>query len=126
MKSLFKNQWVKLIVFSFGSLFLILGVVGIFLPLLPTTPFLLLAAWCFYHSSPRAHDWIYRQPYLGVALKDWEKRGAISKKSKTIATLMIAASIVVISLRPIDLWLKLTLGFVLIAVSTFILTRPNQ
>ena len=108
-------------VFSVG-----LGIAGAFLPLLPTTPFVLLAAWCFYKSSPKAHAWLQQQPLLGPALRDWQQRRAIKKKTKVLALSMMALSIMFIWFKPIWVGLKITMTCLLIFVSVFILKQRSQ
>lgn len=68
-----------------GMLFLLLGAVGVVLPLLPTTPFVLLAAWCFARSSPRMHAWLLANPLFGPVLLDWERRQCVSLRVKVVA-----------------------------------------
>lgn len=101
-----------------------LGVVGVFLPLVPTVPFLLLAAWCFSRSSPRLHNWLLRHPVFGPSIRDWRDSGAISRRGKRMASISIAAVFglsIVLQLPPLLLAVQaLVLGLVLI----FIWTRP--
>jgi uncharacterized protein len=118
-----KNRIVRLCLFSFGILSVGLGTLGVFLPLLPTTPFLLLAAWCFLKSSERAHGWIYRQPLFGKALRDWEKNRSIARPTKLIAISMIILSVVFLWSRVNDLWIKYLVTALLLIVSIFISTR---
>ena len=73
-----------------GGVSLALGGIGIFLPLLPTTPFLLLAAYCFQKSSPRLHNWLVGHPTFGPAIKDWQQHGAISRTAKIQAMIALA------------------------------------
>lgn len=114
------------ILFTVGVLSVGLGFLGVFLPLLPTTPFIVLAAWCFFHSSPRAYEWLHRQPYIGPLLSDWETRRAIPRKAKIISSLIIGLSLVFIwGFLPIVLIVKVFLTFILITVTGFILTRPE-
>lgn len=65
---------------TLGWLSVILGVVGIFLPIMPTTPFILLAAWCFAQSSPRFHQWLRNHKHLGLIVRSWEDGNGIPRK----------------------------------------------
>ena len=73
-----------------GLLFLLLGGIGVVLPLLPTTPFVLLAAACFARSSPRMHGWLLNSELFGPMLRDWETNKCISTRVKTLAVFMMA------------------------------------
>lgn len=110
-----------------GHLCLILGIIGAFIPVLPTTPFLLLAAFLYSQSSPKLHNWIISHKYLGPPVKDWQDRGVIGLKAKIIATVMI---ILVIGLRfpslAVNMWIKVSATIILMAVLIFIWTRPSK
>lgn len=68
-----------------GLFFTGLGIVGAFLPVLPTTVFLLVATACFARSSPRLHGWLVNHPTFGAPIRNWEEHGAISRKAKRLA-----------------------------------------
>lgn len=122
---LIRNRLLRSAFFAAGLLSLVLGILGAFLPLLPTTPFLLLAAGCFFRSSPRFHDWLVSHPRLGQPLKDWESEGAISKRAKTVSLAMILGSLIWIWLRESSFWIKPFASLILFCSSCFILTRPH-
>jgi uncharacterized membrane protein YbaN (DUF454 family) len=69
-----------------------LGIAGVFLPLLPTTPFLLVAVWAAPKGSQRVHDWIYDQPQFARLINDWHQQGAVPISAKWLATTMMVAS----------------------------------
>ena len=121
-----KNRAVRSFIFAVGILSVVLGSIGAFLPILPTTPFILLAAWCFLKSSERAHVWIHRQPLFGKALKDWEKNQSIARPTKVLAISMIALSATFIWLKVSNLWIKYFVTILLLFVSVFILTRNEK
>ena len=75
---------------AIGLFFLLLGGIVVFLPLLPTTPFVLLAAACFARSSPRMHGWVLHSKLFGPILQDWEKNKCVSRKVKVLALFMMA------------------------------------
>lgn len=74
----------------FGFLSLFLGGIGIILPLLPTTPFVLLAAWCFAKSSPRLHNWLLENRIFGPLIRRWDENRCIPLKAKLMALTMVA------------------------------------
>jgi uncharacterized membrane protein YbaN (DUF454 family) len=108
-----------------GFIFLALGVIGIVLPLLPTTPFLLLGAFCFARSCEKLHDWLLRHPYFGSAIIDWRENGNISKRNKTYAIVTILITFLLSVIFKVPLVVILIQMTVLSIVSLFILTRPQ-
>lgn len=105
-------------------LFLGLALAGVLLPGLPTVPFLLLAAWFAARGSERLHRWLYAHPSLGSLLRDWEEQGAVSRRSKAIALLLLATSWTLMYWRSDNLLLLSGLGLLFVAVAAFLLTRP--
>jgi hypothetical protein len=75
-----------------GWLALVIGLIGVFLPLLPTTPFVLVAAWCFSRGSPRVERWLLEHPRLGPVVRDWREHHAVPLPAKQFATVMMAIS----------------------------------
>ncbi|RLA08516.1 MAG: hypothetical protein DRQ59_13840, partial [Gammaproteobacteria bacterium] len=71
---------------------LAIGIVGIFLPLLPATPFLLIAVWAGSRGSQRVHDWIFEQPRFARLINDWHEQGAVPLSAKCLATVMMTVS----------------------------------
>lgn len=80
-----KSRLARGVFLVLGTGFVVLGFVGAFLPVLPTTPFLILAAACFARSSPRLENWLLQHPRFGPLLRDWRARGAIPRKAKLLA-----------------------------------------
>jgi uncharacterized protein len=78
---------------SIGVLSAGLGVIGIFLPIMPTVPFLILAAFCFARSNPKWEAWLMNHPLYGPSIRDWRERGIISRRGKLAATAAFLASI---------------------------------
>lgn len=83
-------KWALLAV---GWLSLGLGIAGIFLPLLPTTPFILLSAFCFSKASPRLHSWLINHPATGPLILDWQKNRVIRLRSKILASALLIPTI---------------------------------
>ena len=74
---------------SLGFIFLGIGVIGVFLPLLPTTPFLLVSAGCFAKSSEKWHQWLLSNRIFGPIIKDWQERKCISFSTKVFAISLV-------------------------------------
>jgi uncharacterized membrane protein YbaN (DUF454 family) len=102
------------------------GVLGIALPLLPTVPFMLLAAFCFARSSPQLHNWLISHPYFGPPIMDWQERGAISRRGKIAATVSIGAVLCLSLVLGVGFQVLAVQVIVLAAVMTFIWTRPER
>lgn len=77
---------------ALGWLCVALGLVGVFLPVMPTTVFILLAAWAFARSSPRLHQWLREHPRFGATLIAWEEHRAMPRRAKRLALVMLAVS----------------------------------
>lgn len=82
----------KYLAILLGCLALLLGIIGVFLPILPTTPFILLAAFFFAKASPRLHHWLVHHRYFGPPIRRWEKNRAIPLPAKLLAALMMTTS----------------------------------
>jgi hypothetical protein len=108
-----------------GGLALALGVAGIVLPLVPTTPLLLLAAFCFARASPRLEMWLVEHPRLGPPIRNWRAEGAISPRAKGLALMAIGATFGLSLILRLPAHVLLIQAVVLGAVVLFILTRPT-
>lgn len=118
-------QILRLAWISAGLLFVGLGVLGVLLPLLPTTVFLLLAAYCFARSSPTLHDWLLGHRILGPFILNWQDYGAISARAKLLAVATMGATLaggLALGLGTIVLAVQ---GVVLTLAAVFVLSRPT-
>lgn len=110
-----------------GWLFLVLGVIGIVVPLLPTTPFLILTAICFSKGSEAMHRWLLNHKIFGPPIDDWNRRGAIRTKYKLLTTAMMTISALFIFSRDsIPLLGKIGFSVSFFLVMLFIWTRPKE
>src|SRR5687768_14861240 len=82
-------DWKRAAYFTIGWIFVALAALGVFLPLLPTTPFLLLASTCFVRSSPRAQRWLAESRWFGPILRDWHEHRAVRRPVKLLAVAVV-------------------------------------
>ncbi|MGC8728293.1 MAG: YbaN family protein [Elusimicrobiales bacterium] len=109
-----------------GSLFVVIGVIGIFLPLLPTTPFLLIASYCYLKSSQKHYDRLMNSRYLGKYIKDYVEKKEIPIKVK-ISSISILWITIIISAASINkYYLKILLLFIAIAVTLHIIKLRSK
>jgi uncharacterized membrane protein YbaN (DUF454 family) len=109
-----------------GWFFVALGVVGAFLPVMPTTIFLILAAWCFARSSPELEAWLLSHPVFGTTLRNWRERGAISRRAKLLACGMILASYAFyVGYRHPSPLAATLVGLAMAAPAIYVATRPH-
>jgi uncharacterized membrane protein YbaN (DUF454 family) len=121
----FKNKAVKVFLLFVGWLSVVLGVIGIFLPVMPTTPFLLLAAACFMRTSPKFYHWLVGHPRLGKYLVYYLEGKGIPLKAKvyTIATMAISMSVTCYFV-PVTA-VKVLLPLVGVLVALYIVRQPT-
>lgn len=110
---------------SLGCASVACAVAGVVLPLVPTTPFLLLAAFAFARSSPRLHAWLLRHPNFGPLIENWRRHGSISRRVKITTVVVMVAAVLATVLFGFPLWVAAVQTTVLAASATFILTRPS-
>ncbi|MBS3985225.1 MAG: YbaN family protein [Selenomonadales bacterium] len=116
------QQYTRLLLAVGGTIALALGIVGIFLPGLPTTPFLLLSAWCYARSSPRLYTWLMQHPVLGTYIRDYLERRGVPLRAKILALALLWPSIIVTAVFATRLLhARLALFFIAAAVSVHIL-----
>lgn len=108
-----------------GGLALAVGIAGIVLPLVPTTPLLLLAAFCFARASPRLEMWLVEHPRLGPPIRNWRAEGAISTRGKLAALIAIGATFTLSLVLRLPAHVLLIQAVTLGAVVVFITTRPS-
>ena len=102
-----------------------LGLIGVVLPLMPTTVFLILAAYAFARSSPRLHGWLIEHPRFGPVILNWQRHGSIDRNAKVAAVTVMALTFVVSWIAGLGNLLLGTQAVVLGAVAAFVLSRPS-
>lgn len=101
------------------------AIVGAALPLIPTTPFLLVAAYAFARSSPRLHQWLITHKQFGPLIVDWHRYGAINRRAKMAAVFVMAVSFALSWLFGVGAVLLAVQAVVLAGAALFILSRPD-
>lgn len=107
-----------------GLTSLALGGIGIFVPLLPTTPFVLVAAIAFANSSERLHQWLLDHDIFGPLIDNWRRYGAISRSTKTVSLLSMVAIILISVVLAVPTYVIVVQTLVLSASALFIVSRP--
>lgn len=102
-----------------------LGFIGIFVPGLPTVPFLLVAAWAGGHGWPQLERWLLNHPKHGPAIRRWRDHGAVPRRAKVVASLMMVLSTAVIALSAAPLAAKVGVPLFMLAVAVWLWRRPE-
>ncbi|MFW6109229.1 MAG: YbaN family protein [archaeon] len=113
----------KLLYLVVGFVSLVLGLIGIPLPILPTTPFILLSAWCFYRSSPKFHEWLINHPRLGPIVDEYADKEGMSRNSKIKALAMTWIAVIVTTVFALDSLHPRLLVITLAIIGTFFILR---
>lgn len=111
-----------------GGVFFILGMIGLLLPVVPTTPFLLLTAACWAKSSKRFYSWLIQHRIFGKMIRDWQANGRIplSAKVTAISMMTLSCSALFFTLPMDKLWLAWVSVVVCLVVAGWMLTRPSR
>lgn len=104
---------------------LVLAVIGLFLPVVPTVPFVLLAAWASSKGWSQLEQYLLSHPYFGPSIRNWRERGAVSRRAKYLATITIGFSIAMLWLLPLRMGLQVSLSIIMGAVVIWLWNRPD-
>ena len=124
---LVKNPFVRYIFIGLSGISLCLAFIGVFLPVLPTTPLVILSAVLYARSSPRFYNWLMNHPTLGPGLRHWRRTGSIPIRVKVISVTMLwlALGSSVVFFVPL-FWVKVFLVLVGVGVTFYIVSRPSS
>ncbi|PID59750.1 MAG: hypothetical protein CSB44_12640 [Gammaproteobacteria bacterium] len=111
--------------FALGAIALALGAIGAVLPVLPTTPFVILAAFAFARGSPRVARYLEQHRVFGAMIRDWRNHGAIAVRYKAIAMVMMAAALLLSIVMGLSGRVIVVQAVVISVAAAFILTRPS-
>lgn len=124
--NLVKNNFLRWILICGGWMAIVSGVIGIFLPLVPTVPFVLLAAACFARSSERFHTWLIEHNYLGPLVRDYLNGSGIPLRARRIAIGMVWVSCTASTFLFVQaFWLKITLMSIAAGITLYLLSIPT-
>ena len=127
MASLLDRRGMRIALAILGWVSLALGVVTLFVPLFPTTIFLLLAVWALSQSSSPGYHWLRAHPKLGPTMREWDEHGVIAPRAKMLAISGLVSSEGAVGFFSADDWtMPAILGVVLVLVALYIATRPSD
>lgn len=115
----------RLIWMTVGLTALALAFIGVALPLLPTTPFLLVAVYAFARSSPRLEAWLINHKHFGALIRNWQRDGSIDRRTKILAAIVMALTFLLSVALGASSTVLVIQAVVLSCAATFVLTRPD-
>lgn len=111
---------------AIGWIFVGLGVVGVALPVMPTVPFLLVAAWAFARSSPALRNRILEHRTYGPSVRAWQERGAVGRLAKIWAISAMSVGVLLSWYVGMPVWVVATQGFICTVVAGYLISRPER
>lgn len=111
---------------SLVILFIILGFIGAILPGMPTTVFLILAAWAASKGWPKMDAWLLNHPKYGATLKAWRENGTVPRRAKWIASIMMLCSSIIMLFTTAPLWVKIFTDTIMLIVAIWLWMRPEE
>ena len=121
-----EGRWyVRWLLRALAALALCLGILGVFIPGLPTTVFILIAGWAAMRSSPRMHTWLWNHRLFGPMLQNWQAGGFVSRRAKRSAAAMMAVCAAVLWITPTPLWVRVLSCTCMAVVLVWLWQRPE-
>ncbi len=123
-----ESRLVRIFFLVMAVVFLVLGIIGAFLPAMPTTVFILLSAWCGAKSSERFHNWLLNHNLFGQMVRDWHEKRAMPRKAKYLAWSMMGLSCLFLFYRMPDrlLWVAILTTVICLATSIWMARLPDS
>jgi uncharacterized membrane protein YbaN (DUF454 family) len=110
---------------TIAILALTLGVIGIALPIMPTVPFLLIAAWAGSKAWPALEQWLLNHRLYGGHIRNWRTEGSVPRSAKLCAILMMMVSATALQFAPVPVWLKVAIPSTMLVIAVWLWTRPE-
>jgi len=108
-----------------AAIALLLGVIGLFLPVVPTVPFVLIAAWASSKGWPQLEEYLLAHKYFGPQIRAWREHGAVSRRAKYLAAATISGSVIMLWIFPLHRGLQAGLSIVMLSVIVWLWSRPD-
>ncbi len=118
--------WLRWMFFGFAWLNVAMGLIGIVVPGLPTTVFLIIAVWAFSKSSERFRLWLWNHPRFGSSIRNWHEHKVIPYRAKILASTMMATSFVLVVLLAQDMMFPIALFLVMAPAAFYVNTRASE
>ncbi|MFG6417172.1 YbaN family protein [Roseateles sp. DC23W] len=116
---------VRLLWRALAVLSVVLAVLGTVLPVMPTVPFLIMAAWAGGKGWPALETWLLEHAHFGPHIRDWRARGAVPRRAKWLATVMMMGSATMMQFTPLPLYVRIGVPAVMAAVAVWLWRRPE-
>lgn len=124
-RHLLARPWLRFFWMASAYISLALGLIGVVLPGLPTVPFILLASFCAARGSRRLHNWLHSHRHFGPMLVEWETHGAISRRAKWLASIMMVLCSALMWLSPSPFWAWAIGSSIMLVVGIWLWFRPE-
>ncbi len=120
-------KWLRGVLCGLGLVLVGIGIVGVFVPVLPTTVFLIAALWAFSKSSARFQAWLWYHPSFGRPVRDWHQHRVIGVRAKVFAVLVMTLSFLYVAIWVAENWqLPVALAAVMLPAGLYVATRPSH
>jgi uncharacterized membrane protein YbaN (DUF454 family) len=120
-----RRALVQLLWRALAVLGVLLALIGLVLPVMPTVPFLLVAAWAAGKGWPRLETWLLNHGHFGPHIRAWREHGAVPRRAKWLATVMMSGSALMMQFTPLPLALRIGVPAVMAAVAIWLWRRPE-
>ncbi len=121
------RAWMRWLLIGCGWLMIVIGVIGIFVPVLPTTVFMIAALWAFSRSSRKFQRWLWAHPTFGPPVRNWHMHGVIPIRGKVIAVIVMTLSFVYVAIWIAEDWhLPTLMGAIMLPAALYIITRRSR